>query len=321
MGLGAPGKEESLSLFVVQAFAKRRLCAMKRVSKLTVSISIIIGLFTLQASAIEPTPSQSELQSKTSFFVVEYLEIREAPYSPKISLASSSGEAQFQPKKVTEFHEYPHEYIENLNKKIHSGISSQAIDITETKTVDFGVIKVSLYFNKMSSYQGIDRYRVFNSFEWIRLPSPGYVTNIQGVIGLAFGDQLSIDGDNVNGQITYSRYVSPGSGGGSNLTYNLDFETVNVPDSLFARAAKFQFTHQRGQGLSDYLTALKGTMSCVVLKTNTNNTSCSVLASYEDVDLFGLISDSVSFSFSDGFSFAFGAVHHPYNIQDSLILV
>ncbi len=38
MGLGAPGKEESLSLFVVQAFAKRRLCAMKRVSKLTVSI-------------------------------------------------------------------------------------------------------------------------------------------------------------------------------------------------------------------------------------------------------------------------------------------
>ena len=294
---------------------------MKKPFRCIVWISVVVGLLSLHASAIEPVISQPEFQSKTSYFVVEYLEIRSTPLIEKTSLGAALKDPEFQPKKVTEFHEYPYEYIENLNKKIHSGFSPQAIDITDIKTVNFGVIKVSLFFNEMSDYQGIDRYKVNSTFEWLQLPSPGYTTNIQGVFGLAFGDQLSIDGNNVTGQITYSRYVSHGSGGGNNLKYNLDFETVNVPESLFARAAKFNFTHQSGMGLSDYLTSLEGTISCVVLKTNTYNTSCSVLASYEDVDLFGLISDSVSFSFSDGFSFTFGAVHHPYNIQDSLILV
>lgn len=160
-------------------------------------------------------------------------------------------------------------------------------------------------------------YYVSNNFVWLDLPDPGYTTNMQGVIGLLFNPQLSIDGTSLQGRLYYDRYVMPGNGSGSGLSQKVNFD---VPTTTESMGATFSFTHQRGQGLSNYLTALSGYVGCVVNKSNSNDDFCSVLAIYEDVDLFGLVSDEISISWPAGVSFPFGAVHTPYNVQDSLTL-
>jgi hypothetical protein len=245
-----------------------------------------------------------ETTTKTSYFVTEYTYTND---TTKRTLSENNIES-----KVTVFDEYPEAFIHQLETQA----GTQTITPGQAVTKDFSVLQVTLSYSKIQ-YTTSDMYYVKNSFVWTKLPSPGYTTNIMGVIGLAFNPQLSIDGASLQGRYYYDRYVALGSGGGNNLSTAVTFD---VPTTTYGMGASFNFTHQKGQGLADYLTAFSGYVGCVAIKSNSDDQYCSTLAIYEDVSSFGLLSSEVSISFPAGVSFSFGAVHTPYNVQDSLTL-
>lgn len=241
-----------------------------------------------------------EVQTQTTYYVTEYS-------ISSIDVANyTTPEKQELESCVTAFSEYPLEYISQLENQI----LPTTITPPGKKVVDYSVLQVTLSV-AAGSQNGQIVYFIRNSFVWIKLPTPGYTTNIMGVIGIALNPQLTIVTSSATGKFNYSRYASPGGGSVTDKEEDIVF---NVPTSTDSIGATFNFTHQSGSGLKNYLTEFSGYVNCRAYKSASDDQWCSVLGIYEDVDSFGF-SNEVSISFPAGVSFSLAAVHTPYNVQ------
>ena len=213
--------------------------------------------------------------------------------------------------KVTEYDELPDAIIKRQSEKrsIAEGqVTPNAIYSGESKEVDFGVIRVGL-----SMYRSSVRFYLTTVFEWDTLPTPSYFTNIDAVVSLSVADQLTIDGDSVHGTYYYTRYSTTTGYDNGASSMAVEASTLNGVGGTFHEV------HQRGSGVSYYLTALRGNLSCYAYKSNPNNTVCSGLAQYIDVNRNVALSD-FSVSYPLGVSFSISVDPQKYNVQDAMML-
>jgi hypothetical protein len=211
---------------------------------------------------------------------------------------------------VTSTFDYlPLDYVKEL---VSEAVSPQAVIAPGQREVkDFSILKVSLGLYDAGVTPVSGQYSLIGTFTWVTLPSPGYLTNIQGAFGLCTASQLAFDSSTAEVMIEYNKKsISQGT------YYGHQYIPLNV--TLNGFVGDFTVLHQSGQGSYDYCTSFAGRASAKVYKTNMSDVTCSAMASYSKVSAT-LTEPSISFPV--GISFGMGTIHTAYNLQSVLRLV
>lgn len=288
----------------------------------------------LAAETID-TPEQQQIKSKISEIIqndkeseATFQRLREEDglyqellnFGDKVTLVSgeinyiiTEYQADYQDNitEVTNTFDYlPLDYVEEL---VSETVSPQAVIAPGQREVkDFSILKVSLGLYDAGVNPVPGQYSLIGTFTWITLPSPGYLTNMQGAFGLCTASQLAFDSSTAEVMIEYNKKsISQGN------YYRSEYlSSLNL--TLNGFAGDFNVLHQSGQGVYDYCTSFAGRASAKVYKTNMSDVTCSAMACYSKVSL-NLTEPSISFP--AGISFGFGTVYTNYNLQSVLSLV
>lgn len=189
---------------------------------------------------------------------------------------------------------------EREKKTKNSDISTLSILPGETKyNYNYSQLKIGLAFYKYSS----NYFFVACVYDWITKPYFSTVTRTNGIVGLALGDGLSMDGSSYEGRVSIDW-----AGSTEDLTKSDGGLSIKA-GSPNAIGYSFHVSHMSSD--------IYGVISCKAYKTSNQYSYASAFGEYDNVytKLGGF-----SISYPAGISVGIGTTRDRYTIQDSLYI-